>query len=227
MKKQNTKWILIVMVVISSTIPILLYLYKFGSFSFSKNQGQWATFADYLGGTLGIVLSAVTIYLLYQTYTTQNSQLKIQENDSHINFIDLQYNQIIKDISGIRFANKKGSEALYAWIPSEKNPANNVVNTLNFILHTFNSHIDTISSMDIDASRKQDLFCRAYLMFHAKIIWPALSSLYNDQAFKGHTDNLYKNFNDLIRKTYCYLVPREKLEKPTDERILVLLKNCF
>src|SRR5664279_5452768 len=95
MKKQDTNRILVVLVIII-IIPILLYIYKFGSFTFSKNQGEWASFADYFGGILGVILSAITIYLLYQTYNTQNSQLKIQESDSHINLIDLQYNQIIK-----------------------------------------------------------------------------------------------------------------------------------
>ena len=55
-------------------------------------------------------------------------------------------------------------------------------------------------------------------------MWPVFDKMYDDPAFKGHTDNLYCNFNILIKETYDYLVP-EKLAEPTDERILALYKT--
>lgn len=221
MDRQYLKWILGGAIILA-LVPVLLYFCKFNSFTLSSNKNDWGTFGDYIGSTLGITLTGITIYLLYMAYMTQNAQLKIQINDSHISYLDLQYNQIIKDINDISFNQKHGSDALHAWTLNNT-VDNNVVNTLNFIVHTFNSHIETISSNNnLNEKIKEQFLCRAYLMFHSKIMWPVFSKMYDDPAFKGHTDNLYINFNKLIKETYDYLVPREKLAKATATKVLTL-----
>lgn len=48
-------------------VPLLFYLYKFGSLTFSADKSDWGTFGDYLGGILnpllGLLTLAVTVYI--------------------------------------------------------------------------------------------------------------------------------------------------------------------
>lgn len=217
-------WILFIILGLITLATVLIYIDTFGT-SLSHNKSEWGSFGDYIGGILGTILTGLTIYLLYVTYSAQKEQVKAVTKDFLVRFIDLQYDQIIKDINDISYLGYKGSDALYKWNEAHKEEENqnNVVNTLNFILHTFNSHITFIEKSDFDEKIKTNFYCRAYLMVHSKIIWPVLAKLYDDSAFKNHTDNLYINFNTMITTTYRYLVPKEKLSKPTDKRLLLLM----
>jgi hypothetical protein len=222
MRKSTFPWYLVIVLGLMILFTVFLYVWTFGT-HLSQVKEEWGSFGDYFGGILGTILAALTIYLLYQTYSTQKEQLNTQRKDFLVRYVDLQYDQIIKDINEISYNNFKGSDALYKWDEQHTTIPNNVVNTLNFILHTFNNHIITINTTDFDNSEKEDFCSRAYLMIHSKIIWPVLAKLYNDSAFKGHTDNLYQNFNEMIKNTYRYLVPKNKLSKPQDERLLELM----
>lgn len=226
--KKYFKWFSWLLIILFILLIVCVYFLKFGSlqFSFSEKQEDWGNFGGYIGGLLGTALTAITIYFLFKTYNTQNIQLKVQEKDSLIAYMDLQYNQIIKDIDDISFKQKKGSDALYAWDDTHSLKGNNVVNSLNLIIHTFDAHIQTIKTQQVIKQEiKNNFYTRAYLMVHSKIIWPVLDSIYNDSAFKGHTDNLYNNFNSLIKSTYEYLIPLNKLAKPDDSRILAVLNS--
>jgi len=222
MNNKKFFWMVVILGLLS-IVTIVIYVDTFGT-ALSHHKEEWGTFGDYIGGILGTLLAGLTIYLLYITYMAQKDQLKIQTNDFFLKYIDMQYDQLIKDINDISFNNKKGSDALYAWDDSHKVNHNNVVNTLNFILHTFKNHIDTIrANNDLEEKIKEDFYCRAYLMVHSKIIWPVLDKLFDDEAFKGHTDNLFNNFNNLIKDTYNYLVPKSLLSKPDDKRLTDLM----
>jgi hypothetical protein len=69
------------------TIPVFLFILKFGSWTFSKNLSDWNTFSGYIGGLLGTFISflslLVTIYITYllNEYDIRKSQqLKESEN---------------------------------------------------------------------------------------------------------------------------------------------------
>ncbi len=174
---------------------------------------------------MGTLLSGLTIYFIYTTYQSQNSQLEILRREASIRDIDLQYDRIINSINEISFKGKKGVEAMLAWDDSHKdvNRGSNVVNMLNLIIHAFNDHINTIlESKAITAKEKANFYDRAYLMLHAMLIWPVLEKIYDCESFKNHTDNLKTNFDKLIGEVYDYLVERTKLLEPDEPRITKL-----
>lgn len=220
--KATTKLIFALLVL----APILLYFWNF-HFGWSMMQSDWGTFGDYLGGVLGTLLSGLTIYFVYTTYQTQNSQLKIQKREAYIKDIDLQYDRIISSINEISFRGKKGVDALLAWDDTHENSnkGSNVVNMLNLIIHAFNDHVVTIfEGNDVTNKEKTSLYDRAYLMLHAMLIWPVLEKIYDDKVFPRHTDNLKENFDKLMKEAYHYLVIRGKLKEPDDKRIVPLYK---
>jgi hypothetical protein len=225
--KLNPRGVLILVFSgLSLTFLLGLYGYHFRKESFSNDTSDWGDFGSYIGGILGVIFTGITIYLLYETYRTQNDQLNIQKRDSDINYLTLQYDQIVKDIEDISFKGKRGSDALYSWDETHIDNPNNVVDTLNFILHIFKDHIAAINSNEIiDVEIKRHFLARAYLMFHSKIIWPVLAKLYDDTSFRDHTDNLCKHFNDMIREAYIFLVEKQKLKYPNDSRIVAVLSN--
>ena len=55
-------WIYILIVLI--LLPIILYIYKFGSLILSNKHNHWAEFGTYLGGIYTPILSILTIILL-------------------------------------------------------------------------------------------------------------------------------------------------------------------
>jgi hypothetical protein len=68
-------------------VPVFLFVLKFGSWTFSKNISDWATFSGYISGVLGTFISflslLVTIYITYllNEYDIRKSQqLKESEN---------------------------------------------------------------------------------------------------------------------------------------------------
>ena len=41
--------------------PLIFYLFKFGSLTFSADKSDWGTFGDYIGGTLNPLLTLINI----------------------------------------------------------------------------------------------------------------------------------------------------------------------
>jgi len=121
---------------------------------------------------------------------------------------------------------KKGINALYSWNESHTNTPNNVVNSLNFIAHTFSIHITTIKELaESDESVRNYLLVRAYLMFHSKIIWPVFAKIYDDPAFRNHDDNLFENLNKLICETYTVLLRHKKINSTKRRKNLFHFKK--
>ncbi len=158
--KKIIFWILISSILFF-TISLFLFSLKQPILIFGKiNSELFSNFGSYIGGTLGIILTSVTVYLLYETYGTQQKQLILQKEESILRSIDLQYDQITKDIEGIKFDGKSGVDALHGWNDSHKttNSPNNVFNTLNFVLNTFSDHIEAIERNNITDEIKEHLY---------------------------------------------------------------------
>lgn len=54
--------------------PLAFYLWKFHSFPFSSRTGDWSNFGSYIGGTIGPLLSAVSILFILKTIYSSNKQ---------------------------------------------------------------------------------------------------------------------------------------------------------
>jgi hypothetical protein len=56
-----------------------LYFYNFKSSYLSYDNAVWGTFGDYVGGFIGTIIGALTLFYVYKTYETQQLELKNQE----------------------------------------------------------------------------------------------------------------------------------------------------
>lgn len=58
-------------------VPIFFYLYKFGSFKFSSDKGEWGTFGDYFGGILNPLIAFLTLGVtVFIAFTFNNYEKK-------------------------------------------------------------------------------------------------------------------------------------------------------
>ena len=73
--QTKSNW-LIVFAFFAITVPVIFYIYKFGSLHLSNSKEQWAQFGDFLGGTINPVLTFLTVVLLLRTIKIQSEELK-------------------------------------------------------------------------------------------------------------------------------------------------------
>ncbi|HDX8459920.1 TPA: hypothetical protein RUY97_003030 [Aeromonas dhakensis] len=81
------KILIVMVVVIISTLPLILYFVKFGlnsDFTFNTtlthNMDDWGAFGGFIGGTVGPVVSIIAFIGIWKTYTLQSLQLKQANN---------------------------------------------------------------------------------------------------------------------------------------------------
>lgn len=63
--------ILLLFVVLLAISPIIVYGITLCEFGFAETSSDFAVFGDYIGGTVGTIVGAISIYLVYITYTSQ------------------------------------------------------------------------------------------------------------------------------------------------------------
>ena len=69
------------LIIIAAIILVVIgfYFYKFYN-GFSKDNGVWGTFGDYVGGILNPIISAFAFYLIAKTYELQKRELEATRN---------------------------------------------------------------------------------------------------------------------------------------------------
>ena len=63
--------ILLLFVVLLAISPIIVYCITLCEFGFAETSSDFAVFGDYIGGTVGTIVGAISIYLVYITYASQ------------------------------------------------------------------------------------------------------------------------------------------------------------
>lgn len=69
--KSIYKLIFYLLVILLTISPIIVYCVTLHSIGFAESSGDFGVFGDYIGGTIGTIVGAISIYLVYITYTSQ------------------------------------------------------------------------------------------------------------------------------------------------------------
>lgn len=69
--KAIFKSIVLLFVVLLAISPIIVYCITLRRFGFAESSSDFGIFGDYIGGTIGTIVGAIGIYLVYITYTSQ------------------------------------------------------------------------------------------------------------------------------------------------------------
>lgn len=92
--------IALVLFIITCAIALIFYCLNFGNNGLSDITNDWGLFGDYFGGVIGTLISFVTIFLIYLTYTNQVRSTEKQQFET--TFFSLLENQrdILKSLKG-------------------------------------------------------------------------------------------------------------------------------
>lgn len=69
--KQNIKILYWTIALVLVIVPIIIYCITLRAEEFAESSGDFGVFGDYIGGTVGTVVGIISIFLLYETYTSQ------------------------------------------------------------------------------------------------------------------------------------------------------------
>lgn len=69
--KQSIKILYWAIALVLFLLPILIYCITLRTDEFAESSGDFGVFGDYIGGTVGTVVGIISIFLLYETYTSQ------------------------------------------------------------------------------------------------------------------------------------------------------------
>lgn len=68
--------------VVLTVVPLIFYLYKFGSFTFSSDKDDWGTFGDYYGGILNPLIAFLTLGVTVFIAVTFNNYEKRRDKQA-------------------------------------------------------------------------------------------------------------------------------------------------
>lgn len=69
--KQSIKILFGAIALVLFLLPIIIYCITLRADEFAESSGDFGVFGDYVGGTVGTVVGIISIFLLYETYTSQ------------------------------------------------------------------------------------------------------------------------------------------------------------
>lgn len=69
--KSIFKSFFLLFVALLAISPIIVYCITLRRFGFAESSGDFGVFGDYIGGTIGTIVGAISIYLVYITYSSQ------------------------------------------------------------------------------------------------------------------------------------------------------------
>lgn len=69
--KQNIRILFLALALVIVIIPIIIYCITLRAEEFAESSGDFGIFGDYIGGTVGTVVGIISVFLLYETYTSQ------------------------------------------------------------------------------------------------------------------------------------------------------------
>lgn len=75
MVSKVKQWLIPIIVFVSLLITLGPFVGFFYNHEFSSITSDWGSFGDYIGGVLGVILSAIAVFLIWRTYTLQKVEL--------------------------------------------------------------------------------------------------------------------------------------------------------
>lgn len=69
--KQNIRILFLALALVIVIVPIIIYCITLRAGEFAESSEDFGIFGDYIGGTVGTVVGIISVFLLYETYTSQ------------------------------------------------------------------------------------------------------------------------------------------------------------
>jgi len=107
--KKISPYLKAVLIIVLLFFPLIIYCYHFRNLKISSVNSDWGVFGDYIGGTIGSIVTLIGFVYIYKTYKSQVENYYISgfENtlfrmiEFHHKIIDgLQYKKKQKEITG-------------------------------------------------------------------------------------------------------------------------------
>ena len=73
---KKTHYLIAAILAVVALITTLAYIYFFHNQNISANTSDWGSFGDYFSGIITGILTPVTVYLVWMTYTSQSKEFK-------------------------------------------------------------------------------------------------------------------------------------------------------
>lgn len=74
-ERKVNKFIPLILIVIGIVLTIVPFVFNFSYQTVSTNTNDWGSFGDYVGGVLGVLISSIAVYLIWETYMLQKEEL--------------------------------------------------------------------------------------------------------------------------------------------------------
>lgn len=127
-------WLLSILFVLS---PIIVYCLTLHSTDFAEKSSDFGVFGDYIGGTVGTIFGAISIFLVYITYTSQvkfarrqDESMKRQQFETTY-FSLLEQQQLIRSQIKGKIGDKTYEGILY--LQNLKSQLSDALSELNYI----------------------------------------------------------------------------------------------
>lgn len=69
--KQNIRILFLALALVIVIVPIIIYCITLRAEEFAESSEDFGIFGDYIGGTIGTAVGIISVFLLYETYTSQ------------------------------------------------------------------------------------------------------------------------------------------------------------
>ena len=227
----------VIWVALSLTIIILVwFIYKLASAGFldanhSISPANSGSVGEFIGGTIGLIISITTLIILFQTYFSQNKQHIDFQYANSIELLLSIHESIVKDIEKLEFGPHKGELAILTF--NITNTPNVFIDRLNYIINSYRLLIHRCNQMIKSQGESstfnlaEDLIARFYLSFYTKIVWVIIAEdkvdLTKPQPYKiylslklgKHDDAAYflDSFGLLAKETFEYLMEKKIIPK--------------
>lgn len=105
--KKKLPYLTAMLMIIVLLLPLIMYCYNFRELDLSSSTTDWGTFGDYIGGSIGSVITLIGFIYIYKTYKSQVANYYISGfENTFFKMIEFHH----KIIDGLQFT-LKGSES--------------------------------------------------------------------------------------------------------------------
>jgi hypothetical protein len=175
-----------------------------------------ANYGDFMGGTVGTLLTGASLILILITYKSQSKYQRTEAQKQTLQFGSQLIVDIETDIEQLTLNKSKGKKALFDLrVTSFPDGKYTFLDKLNSILNMYNQLFKMMEGID-DKDKKEFILTRTYFSFYSSILWPLYNKnikkniLYTDirDYLKEHhrdSDKLFKLYEDLTKRCVEYL----------------------